>query len=117
MTKMLDLTSIRKIANGNQGVVRQFLEIFADNTSKDLVKLTSAIHSEDAHQVSYFVHKLKSTTQSIGFLNGHKELQRIEDILHLSPAIKPLRKELLNVTRECELAVVEARKLLEKHIS
>ena len=75
-----------------------------------------AIDNEDARQVGYFVHKLKSTTQSIGFINGHKELQRIEEKLNLSHPIKPLRLELLNVTRECELAVVEARRLLEKFI-
>lgn len=116
MTRMIDLTTIKKIADNNPKIIRQFLEVFAHNTAKDLKKLALAIDNEDARQVGYFVHKLKSTTQSIGFINGHKELQRIEEKLNLSHPIKPLRLQLLNVTRECELAVVEARRLLEKFI-
>jgi len=116
MTRMIDLTTIKKIADNNPKIIRQFLEVFVHNTAKDLKKLALAIDNEDARQVGYFVHKLKSTTQSIGFINGHKELQRIEEKLNLSHPIKPLRLELLNVTRECELAVVEARRLLEKFI-
>ncbi len=113
---MLNLSTIKKITNNDKKVIGQFLQVFADNTTNDLKKLNVAIENEDAHQVHYYVHKLKSSTQSIGFINGHKELQRIEDKLRLSHPIKPLRMELLNVTRECELAVVEARKLLEKYI-
>lgn len=113
---MLNLGTIERITNGNRDVIKQFLEVFATNTSKDLKKLSHAIDNEDPHQVHYFVHKLKSSAQSIGFINGHKELQRIEDKLLLSHPIKPLRGELINVTRECELAVMEARKLLEKYI-
>ena len=116
MTRMIDLTTIKKIADNNPKIIRQFLEVFVHNTAKDLKKLALAIDNEDARQVGYFVHKLKSTTQSIGFINGHKELQRIEEKLNLSHPIKPLRLELLNVTRECELSVVEARRLLEKFI-
>ena len=114
--ELIDLSNIRKITNNNSEVIGQFLQVFADNTTKDLHLLKNAIKDNDPHQVHYFVHKLKSSTQSIGYMNGHKQLQRIEDKLRLSHPIKPLRAELMNVTKECELAVIEARQLLEKFI-
>jgi|GEM_PF-809595 HPt (histidine-containing phosphotransfer) domain-containing protein len=114
MINMIDLTTIKKITNNNPKTIRQFLKVFADNASKDLRELTLVIEREDVQQVSYFVHKLKSSTQSIGFITGHKELQKIEDKLDLNHPIKPLvGVELLNVIRQCELAVVEARRLLK----
>ena len=114
MISMIDLTTIKRITNNNTATIRQFLEIFADNASKDLRELTLAIESEDVQQVSYFVHKLKSSTQSIGFRSGHEELQKIEDKLDLNHPLNPLvRIELLKVISKCELAVLEARGLLK----
>ncbi len=114
MISMIDLTTIKRITNNNTATIRQFLEIFADNASKDLRELTLAIESEDVHQVSYFVHKLKSSTQSIGFITGHRELQNIEDKLALNRPLKPsVVIELLKVISKCELAVLEARGLLK----
>jgi len=113
---VIDLSNIKRITNNNPETIRTFLQVFADNTSRDLEKLTVAMNDEDAKRVGYFVHKLKSSTQSIGFLTGHKQLQRIEDKLLLSHPIKPLRRELVSVTKECELAVREARRLLESYI-
>jgi HPt (histidine-containing phosphotransfer) domain-containing protein len=114
MISMIDLTNIKKITNNNPKTIRQFLKVFADSTSNDLRELTLVIEREDVQQVSYFVHKLKSSTQSIGFITGHKELQRIEGKLDLNQPLKPLVGiELINVIRQCELAVVEARRLLK----
>jgi len=116
MISMIDLTTIKRITNNNTATIRLFLEVFADSASKDLRELTLAIEREDVHQVNYFVHKLKSSTQSIGFRSGHEELQKIEDKLDLNHPLNPLvRIELLNVIRNCELAVVEARRLLKDH--
>jgi len=112
----LDLSSLNKISQGDEKVIIQFLELFTANTPKDISGLKRAIEEENGKSVHYYVHKLKSTTQSIGYLNGHKELQKIEDKLLLSHPIPPLRKELLAVTRECENAVVEARAMLEKFV-
>jgi HPt (histidine-containing phosphotransfer) domain-containing protein len=114
MISMIDLTNIKKVTNNNPKTIRQFLKVFADSTSNDLRELTLVIEREDVQQVSYFVHKLKSSTQSIGFITGHKELQRIEGKLDLNQPLKPLVGiELINVIRQCELAVVEARRLLK----
>lgn len=114
MISMIDLTTIKRITNNNTATIRQFLEIFADNASKDLRELTLAIESEDVQQVSYFVHKLKSSTQSIGFITGHRVLQNIEDKLDLNHPLKPsIVIELLKVISKCELAVLEARGLLK----
>lgn len=113
---LLDLSNINKITNGNERSIAEFLRVFSENTTSDLIKLKGAMDAEDARQIHYFVHKLKSSVQSIGYLNGHKQLARIEEKLHLGHSIPPLRMELTKVTRECEMAVVEARKLLEKYV-
>lgn len=78
---MINLDNLKNISRHNSAFIREILEVYLTNTPQDLEKMGQAVDQEDWQIVRYFAHKLKSSSFTIGFDNGHRQFQEIEHII------------------------------------
>jgi len=109
---LIDLDRLEKISGGNMTFVREILEVFLEQTPRELEKLEDHIEKNELEKVEYLSHKLKSATDSIGFVEGRKLFKHIEDNAHQKAGaeIPALFEE---VKETCSSAFSQVEKKLE----
>jgi HPt (histidine-containing phosphotransfer) domain-containing protein len=110
---LIDLNHLEKISGGNKDFIREILQIFLEQTPREIAKLREYLEHDEMEKVEYYAHKLKSATDSIGFSEGRQLFNQIEDCARLGKPdmIAPLVQ---NVSEVCSVACQQVSKKLEK---
>lgn len=78
---MINLENLQNLSRHNESFVKEILEVYLTNTPKDLEQMGVAVDQQDWQKVRYFAHKLKSSSFTIGFEDGHRQFQHIEHLI------------------------------------
>lgn len=112
---LINLDNLKALSRNNESFIREILELYLANTPIDLEKMKEAVLDENWQTVRYFAHKLKSSSFSIGFEEGHRRLQEIEHLIKNkedSARIPSLFQITYSVYQAC---IDEVMAELEKH--
>lgn len=75
---LINLDNLRTLSRGNEAFLREILMVYLSATPVDLANMRSAVVEGNWHVVRYFAHKMKSSSFTIGFQQGHAQFQKIE---------------------------------------
>lgn len=112
---MINLENLRTLSRQNDAFIREILEVYLENTPKDIERMHEAVLARDWQVVRYFAHKLKSSSFTIGFNEGHAKFQQIEQMVRneeFGDRVDTLFAEAQNI---CDLCITEVKDELEKY--
>lgn len=115
-TVLINLDNLKALSKHNQSFVREILEVYLSNTPKDLEQLSLCVEKDDWPMVRYYAHKLKSSSFTIGFTEGHQMFQRMEKVIkddEPKDQIPKLNKEIQEL---CETCMVQVKIELSKYL-
>lgn len=75
---LINLENLRVLSRNNKDFIREILEVYLANMPADLDRMKHALDQDEWNTVRYFAHKLKSSSFTIGFIEGHAKFQEIE---------------------------------------
>lgn len=113
---LINLDNLKVLSRHNHSFIREILEVYLMNTPKDLLKMRESVDAQDWPVVRYFAHKLKSSSFTIGFIEGHRRFQMIEQIIKSEgdmSQIVPMFNEAILLCDEC---ITEVKLELTKYI-
>jgi HPt (histidine-containing phosphotransfer) domain-containing protein len=114
--QLINLDNLRILARQNESFIREILEVYLANTPKDLDNMAVAVKDRDWKVIRYYAHKLKSSSFTIGFSEGHQKFETIEQMIRneeYSDVIDQLFAESLT---SCDACLVEVSKELTKYV-
>jgi CheY-like chemotaxis protein/HPt (histidine-containing phosphotransfer) domain-containing protein len=76
--KLYDLAMIHGLSGGDQGFIRQMVELFVDTMPTSMIELQSMADNTQWEGVGKLAHKLKSTTGSMGMDSIKEEIRAVE---------------------------------------
>lgn len=114
---LINLDNLRVLARNNEAFVQEILGVYLDNTPKDLVNMRNAVEDSDWHLVRYFAHKLKSSSFTIGFIEGHRRFQEIEHRIKNEDDIDGVPALFYEAVDACDRCIIEVKQELAKHPS
>ena len=77
---MLDTGKLKSLMDGDENMVRRFLEIFKTQTPEQLSRLKQFIDAESWEQVSITAHAIKSQCRYLGLDNLAGQASEIEQL-------------------------------------
>jgi hypothetical protein len=93
---LINLDNLKVLSRHNHSFIREILEVYLMNTPKDLLKMRESVDAQDWPVVRYFAHKLKSSSFTIGFIEGHRRFQmrgrHVADNSHVQRSHHALRR-------------------------
>jgi len=105
--KMIDLSYMKEISNGNVAYEKLVTEEFINCIPRDITGLFDAVQKEDTVQLNRVAHNMKTTVAIMGLLPGLKDfLDKLEGAQSISPALAPILEQLQTI---CLMAVEEAK--------
>lgn len=113
---LINLDNLKVLSRHNHSFIREILEVYLMNTPKDLVKMREAVDAGNWQVVRYYAHKLKSSSFTIGFIEGHRRFQQIELVIKNNDdplGIPALFDQAMDVCDEC---VTEVKQELTKYL-
>lgn len=110
---LIDLNHLDKISGGNQSFIREILEIFLEQTPKEIALLGKYLEEDNYQQAEYYAHKLKSAADSVGFETGRQLFNQIEDASR-ERKTENLSEPLEEVEKVCSKAIQQVALKLEK---
>ncbi len=114
---LINLDNLRVLARNNEAFVQEILGVYLENTPKDLVNMRSAVEERDWHLVRYFAHKLKSSSFTIGFIEGHRRFQEIEHRIKSADDIDGVSALFYEAVDACDRCITEVKQELAKYAS
>ena len=76
--KLYDLTMIHGLSGGDEGFIRQMVELFIDTMPTSTQELQTALDQQQWDTLGKLAHKLKSTTGSMGMDSIKEEVKAVE---------------------------------------
>ncbi|MFT6183294.1 MAG: HPt (histidine-containing phosphotransfer) domain-containing protein [Flavobacteriales bacterium] len=90
---MINLDNLKNLSKHNHAFIREILEVYLMNTPKDVDSMREFVEIGDFKMVHYYAHKLKSSSFTIGFIEGFRIFQKIELCVKDEQKIPGLFKE------------------------
>lgn len=112
---MINLENLKTLSRQNDAFIKEILEVYLNNTPKDIDQMGEAVLARDWQVIRYYAHKLKSSSFTIGFLEGHAKFQEIEQLVRsedFSDKVDVLFDQAKSV---CDACVVEVLQELKKY--
>jgi CheY-like chemotaxis protein len=78
--QLYNLSSLNNLSRGNSEFVIKMVAIFIDQTNSTIVKIESAIATDNFIEVSHLIHKIKPSIEGIGVLSILNEVKLLEKI-------------------------------------
>ncbi len=113
---MINLDNLKALSKHNQSFVREILEVYLSNTPKDLAQLTVCVEKKDWPMVRYYAHKLKSSSFTIGFTQGHQMFQLIEKVIKNEEPVDQLPQLNEEIQKLCSECMVQVKIELSNYI-
>ena len=76
--KLYDLTMIETISGGDQGFIKNMVQLFIDTMPQGVLELQQALQQENWEMVGKHAHKMKSTIDSMGIVLLHDDIRAVE---------------------------------------
>lgn len=89
----LDLTSIEKMAMGDESVVKKIIERFCDDSRDDVKELKAKIDSNENETVALLLHRIAGRTAQVGARDLGKKFRVEELLIYAYPVIADEQKE------------------------
>lgn len=112
---LINLDNLRILARQNESFIREILEVYLANTPKDLDNMAVAVRERDWLVIRYYAHKLKSSSFTIGFNEGHLKFQAIEQMIRNEDYSDSIDQLFAEALAACDACVVEVNQELAKH--
>ena len=97
------------LSRQNLSFVREILEVYLANNPKDITALQKRIDNADWEHVGYYVHKLKSSSSTIGFNEGYKIYQEMESSIKGNDDLSDMPALMDRAVNLCEQASIEIK--------
>jgi HPt (histidine-containing phosphotransfer) domain-containing protein len=111
---LINLDNLRILARQNESFIREILEVYLANTPKDLDNMAVAVKERDWKVIRYYAHKLKSSSFTIGFNEGHTKFQAIEQMIRNEEYTDSIDQLFADALSSCDACVIEVNKELAK---
>lgn len=99
---LIDLDQLRNISRGNNSFVIEILDVFLKHAPKDLNLLREAYAKGNRQDLRYLSHKLKSSSNSIGFEEGAFHFGSIEKIIKCDDDLSGIESHLKHIIAKSE---------------
>lgn len=104
----LDLSAIEKMAFGDEGVVRQILERFCEDSRHDAAVVTEALKTDNREELVLVLHRLAGRTSQLGARALGNRFRAEELALHNGSAIdQPMIERIHKLLEELEMLTNE----------
>lgn len=113
---LINLDHLKKISGNNTAFVREILSVFVQHTPEDLEQLRLQFEKSNLAQAQYFAHKLKSSTDSLGFKKGRDLFHEIEENLREKSNLEAVPGLIKEAIESCAKARGQAKASLEKGV-
>lgn len=116
LKELISLDNLKAISRNNHGFIREILEVYLTSTPKDLQKLQTHVVDENWEMVRYFAHKMKSSSLTIGFEEGFKIFQIIENTIKDQGDLTIIPKVMQEAGTLCDNAHVQVKIELSNYL-
>ncbi len=89
--KLYDLIKIRDIARGNEGFVKQMVDLFIDETPRVFANMETAWAAQDYPKLKGLAHRIKPSVEAMGMPALHNVVKKIEVLSLQAPEQGALR--------------------------
>lgn len=97
------------LSHQNLSFVREILEVYLANNPKDIDALKKRVDNADWEHVGYYVHKLKSSSLTIGFNEGCKIYQEMESRIKDNDDLSDMPTLMDRAVKLCDQASIEIK--------
>ena len=105
--KLYDLTSLKKISQGNEGFLKKMISLFAQQVPQSVQEMKEALDKKEFEKVRAIAHKIKPAIDNMGISSLHKTIRDIErnaveatDIFLLKDDVATTEHIISNVTAQ-----------------
>jgi HPt (histidine-containing phosphotransfer) domain-containing protein len=113
---LISLDNLKAISRYNNGFIRDILEVYLSSTPKDLEKLEQHVRDENWEMVRYFAHKMKSSSFTMGFQEGFKVFQKMENCIKDQGDMKLIPAMMQDAVVLCQSAQIEVKIELSNYL-
>lgn len=111
----IDLSYLEEMGDHDPKFILEIARIFIDQIPKELVKLKTAIESNNQKETYLIAHKIKSSIKHIGIHSIFKAIETIESEAKQKEDLQHLLLEFETVSNTCYAAIgeleIEAKKI------
>jgi HPt (histidine-containing phosphotransfer) domain-containing protein len=116
LEELISLDNLKAISRDNHGFIREILEVYLSSTPKDLLKLQTHVVEENWEMVRYFAHKMKSSSFTIGFIEGFKIFQKMENTIKDNEDLTGIHEVMQQASTLCDNAHVQVKIELSNYL-
>lgn len=109
MGRLINLQNLLVLSHQNLSFVREILEVYLANNPKDIDALKKRVDNADWEHVGYYVHKLKSSSLTIGFNEGCKIYQEMESRIKDNDDLSDMPTLMDRAVKLCDQASIEIK--------
>ncbi len=117
MNRMIDLNYLESLIEGYEEDREEFLEMmietFLEEMPKELKNLELHLKSKDLESLKKNAHKIKSMIASMGMKETLAKINEIELLAAKKEDLELIKKLLLEVSENCEIAFLESTQVLK----
>ncbi len=107
--KLVDLSYLKKISDGDKGFIKDMIETFIKNAPEDIIKLKALMKRNNWDEIAQLAHKIKPALKFMGIKPASEHILEIEE----NSKMKINLEKMPDLILELEKEITEGQKELE----
>ncbi len=107
--KIIDLSFLHNLADGNMDFVKKMLEIYLKQTPENLQILQHSLYMMDYTSLGAIAHKMRSSVPYVGLNEAEKMLEKIEYDCKQKINLDKFAEQVKHIVEMCELSLIQVK--------